>query len=86
MSELVVSEIFVSQTSFVGIVPLAMVSYSSFRSVSEKFSFSAFNSPHTGSTLDSVASQEPDTLCLHKGDTLKLCWAPCFPNVSLETA
>ena len=41
MSELAVSEIFVSQTSFVGIVPLAMVRNLSFgRGVTRKFSLS----------------------------------------------
>lgn len=43
-SELVVSEIFVSQTSFVGIVPLAMVRCLCFRiSVTKTFSLGTFN-------------------------------------------
>lgn len=52
MSELVVSEIFISQTSFVGIVPLAMVRNLGFRkSATEKFSFSTFDTQQTCSVL-----------------------------------
>lgn len=79
VSELVVSEIFVSQTSFVGIVPLAMVSDPGFRrSVAEKVSFSAFSVPHTGSVLEPVAPQVPGPWCPHREIHLTCVGSPAF--------
>ncbi|XP_046301940.2 transmembrane protein 132B-like [Marmota monax] len=60
MSELVVSEIFVSQTTFVGIVPLAMVS-SFKRGVAEKFPLSTLITPMSRSR---VSSSLPCTWCM----------------------